>query len=88
LSTHQSKPGLIAIGLPQNQWQALSRQKQLLTLFAIEATEMPRRQQNMLSHQQKIIEDGRANFHLETRTVVHEANNHSQSLTIICTFSA
>jgi signal transduction histidine kinase/HD-like signal output (HDOD) protein len=80
LSTHQSKLGLIAIGLNYNQWQALSRQKQLLSLFAGEAAEMLQRQQNMLSHQQKIIEDERANFHLEARKVVHEANN---PLTII-----
>jgi signal transduction histidine kinase/HD-like signal output (HDOD) protein len=75
LSTHQSKLGLIAIGLSQYQWQALSRQKQLLTLFAGEAAEMLQRQQNMLFHQQKLIEDERANFYLEARKVVHEANN-------------
>ncbi|MEW8029527.1 MAG: HDOD domain-containing protein [Candidatus Thiodiazotropha sp.] len=75
LSTHQSQLGLIAIGMNHNQWEELSGQKQLLTLFAGEAAEMFQRQQNMLSHQQQMIEDERAAFHLEARKVVHEANN-------------
>jgi signal transduction histidine kinase len=75
LTTHQYKLGLIAIGISKNQWTELSQQKQLLTIFAGEAAEMLQRQQNMLSHQQQIIEDERANFHLEARKVVHEVNN-------------
>jgi signal transduction histidine kinase len=75
LSSHQSKLGLIAIGMSHNQWHALCQQKQLLTLFAGEAAEMLQRQHNMLSHQQQTVEDERANFYLETRKIVHEANN-------------
>ncbi|MBV2097063.1 MAG: histidine kinase, partial [Candidatus Thiodiazotropha sp. (ex Codakia orbicularis)] len=47
----------------------------LLTLFAGEAAEMVQRQRSMLSHQQQMIEDERASFHLEARKIVHEANN-------------
>ncbi|MES9926035.1 MAG: HDOD domain-containing protein [Candidatus Thiodiazotropha endolucinida] len=75
LSTHHSRIGLIAIGINQDQWEELDGQQQLLTLFAGEAAEMLQRQQNMLSHQQQMIEDERATFHLEARKVVHEANN-------------
>jgi HD-like signal output (HDOD) protein/signal transduction histidine kinase len=75
LSTAQSHLGLIAIGINQDQWAVLSQQKQLLNLFAREAAEMLQRQKKMLSHQQQILEDERASFHLEARKVVHEANN-------------
>jgi signal transduction histidine kinase/HD-like signal output (HDOD) protein len=75
LSTHQSQLGLIAIGINQPQWQALSQQRELLSLFASEAAEMLQRQQRLLSRQQQIIEDERAGFELEARKVVHEANN-------------
>ncbi|MBT2988784.1 MAG: hypothetical protein B6D72_11320 [gamma proteobacterium symbiont of Ctena orbiculata] len=75
LSSPHAKLGLIAIGMGQGQWAELSGQRKLLTLFAGEAAEMVQRQRSMLSHQQQMIEDERASFHLEARKIVHEANN-------------
>jgi signal transduction histidine kinase len=80
LSTRESQLGLIAVGVDQDQWQALSQQKPLLDLFVREAANMLQRQQNLLSYQKQIIEDERASFELEAKKVVHEANN---PLTII-----
>ncbi|MCU7871241.1 MAG: HDOD domain-containing protein [Candidatus Thiodiazotropha sp. (ex Lucinoma borealis)] len=75
LSSQQSTQGLIVVGMSQHQWQSLSSQHPLLTLFAREAAEMLQRQHNMLTSQQQMIDEERAAFHLEARKVVHEVNN-------------
>jgi HD-like signal output (HDOD) protein/signal transduction histidine kinase len=75
LSSNQSRLGLIAVGISKEQWDELSGQSDLLALFAREAAEMLQRQRNMLSHQQQLIEDERATFHLKARKIVHEVNN-------------
>ncbi|MES9971600.1 MAG: HDOD domain-containing protein [Candidatus Thiodiazotropha sp.] len=75
LSSHQSRIGLIAVGMSGSQWEALQGQKQLITLFATEAADLLLRQRNMLAQQQQLIDDERSSFHLEARKIVHEVNN-------------
>jgi HD-like signal output (HDOD) protein/nitrogen-specific signal transduction histidine kinase len=75
LTTQEQKLGLLAIGLESTEFPRIKAQLPLLHLFTREAGEALLRQREMRQSQQQLLEDERAAFHLESRKVVHEANN-------------
>jgi HD-like signal output (HDOD) protein/nitrogen-specific signal transduction histidine kinase len=75
LTSQQQPLGLIAVGSHPAEWATLDGQRELLALFASEAAQTLLRQREMQQQQAQIIDEERAAFQLESRKVVHEANN-------------